>query len=305
MKFGVIIPTKDRREDLFECLMSMRSQSVLPEIVVIIDSSKDNETEEMIKEIKHSYPVQLVYIRYKKPPSSTGQRNVGIEYIKDKVDLIHFLDDDVVFFQSDYFEKINRHFIEDSSIGGGAGQIIQIRHVGYRNKLGTLFRKIFLLTDEGTGKLKPSGWASIPSDRFLKKFSYVEVLPGVAAYRSKVFKHFLFDEKLTGPGTREDLDFSYRVSQTYKLFFEPQARILHKATPSGRPKNWLEVYAFHYTYNHFYLFKKLLPQDLFHILSFIWSDIGSFLGFIGVSLKFRNPLPIIGVLKAYKALLTK
>ena len=304
MKFGVIIPTKDRREDLFECLMSMRSQSVLPEIVVIVDSSKDNGTEEMIKEIKHSYPVQLVYIRYKKPPSSTGQRNVGIKYIMDKVDLIHFLDDDVVFVQDDYFAKINIHFLNDSSIGGGAGQIVQIRHVGYRNKFGVLFRKVFLLTEEGVGKLKPSGWASVPSAEFLKEFTYVEVLPGVAVYRSEVFEHFLFDENLTGPGTREDMDFSYRVSRKYKLFFEPMAKILHKATPSGRPKNWLEVYAFYYTHNHFYLFRKLLPQDLVHIISFIWSDIGSFLGFMALSFRFRNILPILGALKAYRALLT-
>ena len=42
-KISVIIPTKDRTEDVIRCLKSISIQTVLPDEVVIVDSSDTEE----------------------------------------------------------------------------------------------------------------------------------------------------------------------------------------------------------------------------------------------------------------------
>jgi glycosyltransferase involved in cell wall biosynthesis len=291
---SIIIATKDRPHDLRECLRSIVNQTELPMEVIIVDSSKDDESYKIILEFRKYLSIKYVKVEH---PSLTYQRNIGVKMASGNV--IHFLDDDVIL-NHDYLEKIHEIYRNDltGAIKGVGGLIIQpIRKGGY-NFLNDLFRKIFMLTnDKGDGRLLRSGWASVQYRKNVTNVARTEILQGCCSYRKVVFDEYEFDERLSGLALREDIDFSYRVSRKYELIYTPFAKLYHKKSPAGREDE--EVYYQKYFYNHYYLFKKNIKPSVINYLCFIWSDIGSLLAIVFLCLKERNVKPLKGVVRGY------
>jgi GT2 family glycosyltransferase len=90
-----------------------------------------------------------------------------------------------------------------------------------------------------------------------------------------VFRYFEFDEALEGYCFMEDDDFSYRVAQKFKNVYTPYARVVHNESPAFRDKRYENRKMM--IMNHYYLYKKNLPQDLLHKAAFWWSVAGLFL----------------------------
>lgn len=299
MKTSLIICTKNRPDDLKECLESVLKQTELPSEIIIVDSSDNRDSYSMLKQ-SHFFDTSQLNLIYKHSDiqSSTYQRNRGIELATG--DIIHFLDDDVIL-EPDYLEKINEIYKQDKegNIGGVGGLIIQKKRLSGTNVLSDLFKTIFLLTnDRGSGNMLPSGWGTVPYRRNRNKIARVEILQGCCSYRKKVLDEYIFDETLTGAAIREDLDISYRISRKYKLIYTPFAKLYHKASDIGREDK--ELYYQKYIYNHYYLFRKNLNHNLFNVICFLWSDLGSVLGIILISIKQKSTKPIRGALKGYK-----
>jgi glycosyltransferase involved in cell wall biosynthesis len=91
-KIGVIIPVKDRHQQLLRALKSINEQSLVPHIVIIID---DNSKK--IINIQEKYLFKLKIIRNEKNMGPSYSRNLGIKNSKSKY--IAFLDSD------DYWRK--------------------------------------------------------------------------------------------------------------------------------------------------------------------------------------------------------
>ena len=284
MKISVIIPTKDRFEDVPKCLDSIKEQTLQPSEIIIVDAS-DKQGLQKILEQKYE---NITYIHTK--PGLTYQRNVGIKNANG--DLIAFFDDDVIL-DRNYFSEIVRFFSNDEQkkIGGVTGKIVNQTEMKFTSKL---YRSLFCLSEVSRGEVKPSWSNNAISDKISKPIK-VDWLQGAnQIYRREVFKSNLFDEALKGYCYMEDVDFSYRVKKQYDIYYLPQAKCVHnhKSSPSTRMKKREKQLMF--MVNYHYLFKKNMEQSFKNLFCHYWS----FLGFIIRGLFFERSVDFtIGTLK--------
>jgi len=276
-KISVIIPTKNRMQDVIRCLESISIQTMLPDEIVIVDSS---DTEELKFVLNRFDDLNIHYIHTSKP-GLTLQRNIGIK--ASSGDIIVFSDDDMIW-DKDYLKEITRVFdnYPAEKIGGVSGNIMWKEGVkkieGIKNFLGFglhVFATIFFLPRYGSGRFQPSGMPTIirnDVDNITKcEFLY----GGSMSFRRKVISEFMFDENFHGYSWGEDDDIAYRVSRKYQNIYTPFAKIVHNdSSPSTRGSKYDAMKTA--IDNHYYLFKKNLPQDFKHKFAFWWSVVGLF-----------------------------
>jgi GT2 family glycosyltransferase len=179
------------------------------------------------------------------------------------------LDDDVVLAPR-FLEAatISLQRLKGARVGGVMGKIVNIPP---SSKFDVWFKRLFFLSDLGRGRVKLSGLPSIKVDDELK---FVQSLAGgCTAYLKEVFERFTFDENLRGYGYLEDVDFSYRVGQKYRLLYQPLASLEHHPSTyrTLATRDLRKMFVQH----HAYLFHKNFPQDLRHSLAYWLSVIGT------------------------------
>jgi len=297
-KVSVIIPTKNRAKEMIKCLSSISIQTRIPDEVVIVDSSDNQNLRHKIKQFRN---LSIYYIHTE--PGLELQRNVGIK--KSNGNIIVFSDDDTIW-DKDYLKEIERVFNEfPKNIGGVTGNPIQKRIDLIKNiltKIEHIIPKIFLLTTIDNGKFKLSGRPSIlPVD--IKEITPCEFLFGFSmAFKRDVITRFWFDENLKGYVWNEDDDIAYRVSRKYQNYFTPFAKILHsqprraaQATDFIAKQKKIEY--------HYYLFNKNLPKDFKHKIAFWWSVIGMLMEEIIIGIIKRNLKGVLGIFAGLKNIL--
>ncbi len=254
------------------CLASLAAQTRSPEQIIIVDSSDQAlaESERFREAFDASvFPgSELLYLR--STPGLTVQRNLGAA--RAKGDVVFFFDDDVIV-APNYLAIMMDDFAAHPEYGGGMGNIAG---AGRGRRLGDIFRRFFLLNyANAAGRMQPSGWPTHAVGR--GEFMTVEVLSGaLAAYRRHVLAECQFDEAVAGYGYMEDVDFSYRVSRRYPLFYEPHALVEHRHAPLARDR--MVVNRRMYVVNHHYFFgKNIYPACRWCLLPYLWSVIGLFL----------------------------
>lgn len=296
-KISIIIPTKDRPQDLVKCLESVLSQTLLPDEIVIVDAS---DTEKLDSSVIAELNKKIKTIYLHTAAGLTHQKNVGAKACSG--DIIFVLDDDVIL-EKNFVKEIIKVFDNDSErkVAGVCGRIdnpkVKSRHGWLVNSLlaiySVLMRTIavvFLLTKAGDGTFQVSGFANHPC--ISSEAKRTEALSGgLTAWRKEILAEFKFDENLHGYCFMEDADFSYRVSRKYVNIYTPYAKVIHCRSPAARNKSYqIEKMLIE---NYCYLFKKNLPQDLKHKLAFYWALIGLGLQRILLAITGRN----IGILR--------
>ena len=97
-KTGLIIPTRNRPKELYSTLDFLSKKKIKFFKTVIIDSSDKNLKKEIIK-ICNKFRVKLYFSN----PSTSKQRNIGLKkLIKNKLEFIMFLDDDLKFYKNSF-----------------------------------------------------------------------------------------------------------------------------------------------------------------------------------------------------------
>ena len=94
MQTSVVIPTYNRANDLQTVIHSIMIQTELPNEVIIVDDSSNENVKNMcmeLRDILKEKNIDLTYVRNKKERSLTVARNIGAEYCTG--DIILFLDD--------------------------------------------------------------------------------------------------------------------------------------------------------------------------------------------------------------------
>lgn len=285
---SVIICTKDREKDLLECIDSLIAQTLLPEELVIVDAGKENGIKGKLEEKVKTTPIKLKYICTE--PGLTRQRNIGVK--NSKGDIIFFFDDDVIL-DKEYITSILKIYSshEDEHLGGVGGRIVNAcpPPVYWR-----LFNRIFFLDRHGA--LLPAHTLHFDKIRFVRALSGCNM-----SYRRDVFQKFDFDEHIPGYGLMEDVDFSFRASQEYRLALTPNARLEHKQSPVSRDK--ISKLVQMRNYNSFYLFVKNCPKTPLNLLLFAWSRIGMFLSSLLHYLSQGNPGWLAGFFEGSKLIL--
>ncbi|OGH05872.1 MAG: hypothetical protein A2W22_02785 [Candidatus Levybacteria bacterium RBG_16_35_11] len=297
MTFSIIIPTKDRTDDLKNCVRSIIKQTVLPQELIIVDASSDSigaVNQENCKKIIED-KVKLIYI--KSTPGSNRQRNTGADHACGEI--IFFIDDDIVL-KEDYFEKILEVYEIKKALNTGGVQGTTILNYFNQTWISRTFRKLFFMTrasiSEKSRFLPSLGYVYISMP---KEIIEVEAMSsGLCSYYKNIFNEFRFDEKFEAC---QDLEISYRVSRKYKLFQTPYALLTHNHSTSTHLSS-LQHNKRHII-NTYRLAKKYLPKRNKNWLAYYWSVLGEIILSAAKSCVKFSFDPLIGTLSGIKYIL--
>lgn len=214
---AVIVCTKDRPEALALCLESVRNQSRRPDVVMVVDSSEGNGPRRLVESLPG-----VVYVRSE--PGLTHQRNRGVAALPADVDVVHFIDDDVVL-ESDYFAALGAVFV-DPRVDGAGGVVTNLELPSPR-----ILDRVFMQDSPRRGALLPNG-RNIMAHGFSVPTA-VDWLSGCSmSFRRQVLELHPFDESVGIVG--EDVDYALRIGPNARLLAVPAARLEHRQSPVNR-----------------------------------------------------------------------
>lgn len=280
MNFTLIVCTYMRPMPLLNLLQSVKEQTLYPNEILIIDGSTNNDTADALK----TYQFQnLKYLKV--PPEHRGltrQRNYGIARVNDIIEIITFLDDDIIL-TPNYFENLlNTYQSHPDALGVGGfiiDETVSCEYVGenykptikefyfdgWKRKEGSRFvmRKRFGLDSDC-----PPGFSSLyshgrsvgflpPSDKI---YEVEQLMGGVSSFKKSVFETLQFSNYFEGYGLYEDADFSIRVAKKGKLYLNTTAKLNHYHDASGRPNKY--QYGKMVVRNGWYVWRTKNPKPL-------------------------------------------
>jgi glycosyltransferase involved in cell wall biosynthesis len=259
---SVIIPTRDRPEDLRKCVQSLVAQTRLPEEIVVVDDGTLDPAP--LISIAEAAGVHFLYIPKEGPPGQARSRNIGVA--RSSGDIVFFLDDDVVL-ESDYLDAILRLYEADTEekVGGIGGVIVNDPHIGPARALAEMLRGTPCW---GHGRVFACGFNQM-NYHAVRRVQPVQWLGGgVSSFRRPVMEQFRFAEHYRDYTLFEDAEHSYRVSHKYQLLITPEARLYHYPSPV----RWYdpEGFAAKQVVNLGYHFRRNMPQRLYNKLAFSW-----------------------------------
>lgn len=251
MNLALIICTLKRPKALLRLLHSVEKQTQYPAQIVVVDASEDLQTQVVCAE---NHFENLTYFQVSEEDRGlTKQRNFGVSKTAENIDIIAFLDDDIVL-QPDYFEKILEVYSRFPNALGVGGYISNeviwekgsaptadfFQYDGYYRKDGSRFllrKKLGLAPDRPPAHLPDFSHGRSVS--FLppsgKVYEVEQFMGGVASYRKSVFDTIQFSIYFEGYGLYEDADFTLRLSKLGKLYVHTGAQVAHHHDTSGRP----------------------------------------------------------------------
>jgi GT2 family glycosyltransferase len=229
---SVVVPTKNRPEEIARMLQSLRAQPTLPLEVIVVDQSQPPYALE-------PFP-QLVHLHEPAIRGLTAARNRGADAARG--DVILFIDDDVVF-ETDCVREIARAFAERPDLVGAQCAI----HNPWDDAPLSLYDVSTMIFEHGFFNSRP---------RRRRDETIPRLIDGLAsAYRRELVRRERFDETLPGYGLAEDWDFTKRAMRHGALTVVPSARVRHLHSPRNRPDP--SVYARMRRTNILYLYEKL------------------------------------------------
>ncbi len=234
LSFSVLIATMNRPVDLKAALDSVAKQSYPPRQVVVIDQSTDTLSKAVTEEFRKAVDSRIRDVRYvyQDEKSLVKARNRGILYAD--ADIVSFLDDDVVL-REDYYERIERCFAGDPSVGGVSGNAsVDNPSKGWRWTVRKFLLRLFLI-NYSDGHMTASGFGYPIFEREIDRTIRVEMLPGCNMnFRIELLAERRFDEWFSGYSYREDADFSYSLSRLCPMMMIADARLQHNYSKSNR-----------------------------------------------------------------------
>ncbi len=232
LSYTPVIATFERPEDLRRLLESLAAQERKPAQVIIIDSSRDERTKEMVGAMNNG--LDLCYERAE-IPSAAEQRNQGVRLVK--TPLVAFMDDDVTLYP-DSCEKLCRvfEFDKEERTGGVVARMTGADRPVPRGLLWWYYR-IQAGFDHPTygGKLFGPAINCFPS---YSEPQSEDLIPadwlhsGCVFYRTNVFLKERFP-CFPGYSFMEDVHLSARVGKTHRLYFHTSARFDHHDSTSS------------------------------------------------------------------------
>jgi len=228
-KIAVVIPTIGRYAELRRMLESLAAQTRLPDEVVIVDQDQTS------RRFAQEFP-QLQIRVVALPGSASLKRNAGFRAVRPEVDLIAFMDDDIVL-EPQAVEALLRFWDDAPEDLGGAGCNWANSPSLFARRLKTLrLTSLLGLYEPRAGAVPRSGFHTVMTE--FDRSEFVQWLPSGAVFYSRdVLAEFSFDEWFESYSYLEDLDFSYRIGKKYRLAVVAGARFYHYPSKIGRP-NW-------------------------------------------------------------------
>ncbi len=254
-KISVIIPTKNRADDLRHTLDGLVSQTRRPNEIIVVDQSSVPSLDPA------SVPIPLIYVYAPQISGAAVARNIAMD--RATGDIWIFLDDDVSL-EPQYVEEIMRAYSPE--VAGVSGIITNYTVPPSSRRL---FENVFVRGVFHDDR-QPVYWHA-DDLRFHGPQRVRQFGCGVMSFRATVVRDLRFDPQLTGCSLAEDIDFCARLPRGAVLLIAPKARLLHKRSPGGRATaHWLDTHAQSSTYMRVRNWHRGLADDL----CFAWLQIG-------------------------------
>jgi glycosyltransferase involved in cell wall biosynthesis len=208
---SIVVPTKNRPEEIARMLASVRAQATMPREVIVVDQSTPAYELEPFPELIHVHDPRI--------GGASAARNRGITVARGEVVL--FIDDDVVL-ESDCVGAIAHTFAERPELVGAQCSI----HNPWDDAPLSLYDISTRIFEHGFFDSRP-------------KAHHGELIPrlidGLAsAYRRDFLGREKFDEALPGYSLAEDWDLTKRAARYGALTIIPQARVRHEHSQKNR-----------------------------------------------------------------------
>lgn len=220
---SVVIPTRNRPENLKTCLLKISRQTDLPEEVIIVDDGNQCLDQTKIRAILPD-SVPLTVTESEGPASTSTARNTGAELASSQVVL--FLDDDVLLAES-YIEHLRNTYKKRDrpELAGIGGFDSNIRTPSAVERL---FNLVFYLSYDGwnINECGMQSWERV-SD-----ITIADWLSGNnASYKRSIIQKYPFPHWEGGREALEDIAMGFKLKKEgYWCLINPGLRLDHEET---------------------------------------------------------------------------
>lgn len=291
LTLAVVIPTKNRPQDLAVALDSVVLQRRPPDELILVDQSDVPMVPESLAGLQQTLPLgaSLVYVHDRNISGLVHAKDVGVR--RSVSDVVAFLEDDIEL-EPDYLRVIEEAFFADPHMVGCCGVVTnppvwsasyvafhELFHRGlFEDPRPRIFRTEFLLP--GASGIKVESHA---------------LSGGLSAWRRRVFSEVPFD--ISGRfHMLEDFEFSTRVHERFgrNLYVLPQARLAHHMAPAGRASMGVRHRTKVVEYILLYRQRRRFPSGIFDV---VWLVLGLFMAAAWDAVKGRSFAPILGTIQ--------
>lgn len=291
MRFTVIIPTKNRLNDLEKAIASITSQSRPPEQLVLVDQSAEPIPESVLASFRGRLPAssELNYVYNTCISGLVEAKHVGVTHATG--DIVCFLEDDIVL-EPEYLSQIETSFLADPKMCGTSGVVTNTPRPSLAY---VFFHELFhcgIFDDP-----RPRVYADLARQKSDMSQSILIRSPalsgGLSAWRKEVFERVPFD-LASGFHMIEDIDFSIRVQREFGpcLYINPRARLAHNFALAGRDSFGRRESR---KVREFITFYKKHRRDFRDNFWLVWLLLGITLASGAVSLRHMTAKPVAGV----------
>ncbi len=279
-QIACILCTKDRPNYVQDFLNNLQLQTNLPELILIIDSSTNDESRRIVQSHPLNSLKRLYYFESK--PGLPRQRNLGISKALDLISdtdntLVAFLDDDVII-DSKYFENLRFEVSKDFAFAGITGQPSEVKKFDFRFRI----YRFFLMDSKVDGSILSSGLTTVP--RASSNLESAEWMCGLSMnIPLRLLKQLRFNESIRMYG--EDLEMCLRLREFGPLVCSPILLYTHKYAAQER-QNIFKVTT--YTLGIRWELSKSYPNTI-KKGAIIWSLFGTCIIDFTLLLCFRSP----------------
>ncbi len=228
-----ILCTKDRPNYVSTFLENLLKQTCLPDLLIIVDSSLDNLTQEIVE--SHSSKTNLKIYFYKSESGLPRQRNLGIKKLLElkisPIDYtVSFLDDDVII-DKDYFKILRNELEKNYLFSGLTGQPAEDKV----KSVYSTFNRFFLLDSSKSGRILSSGITTIP-----KATSRIEKVDWMCGLSMNIPLSILINTKFDESIRMycEDVEMSIRLKNAGPILCCPDLRYNHIYAIQARQNNF-------------------------------------------------------------------
>lgn len=271
--FGVsiIIPTKNRANDLARTIETLLTQTVKPlELIVVDQSPSPSFTEEG--------PLRTVYVHAPELSGAAVARNVAMD--RARGDIWLFLDDDVLL-EPDFIERILEAY--GPGITGVSGVVTNYQAPPLHQRAWERIFELGPFSDERQRVYRDAHRLRNAASVRVRQFG-----AGLMSFRASAIRNHRFDENLTGASPGEDIDFCAGLPSGSVLLITPKARLIHNRSLENRDStHWIGVVAQVAAYMRERHWKRGVRNNL----SYAWLKVGYFALAGFSSLKNRSAAP--------------
>ncbi len=222
---SVIIVTRNRKKELFECLNSIFDQSRKPNEIIVVD----NGSAENIKRYLQKRFPGIKFVRSEINLGGAGGRNLGLLHTMGKY--ILFMDDDAVA-DKNMLNELFKVVVKDKNVG-----IVQPKI--YEKERPNVIQGVGHGINLKTGRVYGIGVHEEDRGQY-EKVMEIPMAGCTWMVKKEVFENIgNYDEDIFIP--YEDSDFSIRARKAgYKIFYVPKAKVWHTGTKITFVHPWIE-----------------------------------------------------------------